>query len=132
MVLLFLRDWRSALVVVLNIPLSIMAACFALWITGQTVNIMTLSCLSLAVVVLGGHLGREIFPIIDIGQFQLRLRAPAGTRIERTEQIALQTLEAIKEEVTTDNVEITLRFVGVQPTTYPINTLYLWTAGPEE
>ena len=31
MVLLFLRDWRSALVVVVNIPLSIMAAMIALW-----------------------------------------------------------------------------------------------------
>ena len=42
MVLLFLRDWRSALVVVVNIPLSILAAMIALWATGQTVNLMTL------------------------------------------------------------------------------------------
>ena len=40
--LLFLRDWRSALVVVVNIPLSILAAMMALWISGQTVNLMTL------------------------------------------------------------------------------------------
>ena len=33
MVLLFLRDWRSALIVVINIPLSLMAAVLALWIT---------------------------------------------------------------------------------------------------
>src|SRR5436309_12050303 len=39
MVLLFLRDWRSALVVVVNIPLSLMAALLALWISRQTVNI---------------------------------------------------------------------------------------------
>ena len=32
MVLLFLRDWRSALVVVLNIPLSLMSAVAALWL----------------------------------------------------------------------------------------------------
>src|SRR5439155_19161960 len=31
MVLLFLRDWRTSLVVVLNIPLSILAAGLALW-----------------------------------------------------------------------------------------------------
>ena len=30
----------------------------------------------------GGHLGTEIFPKVDAGQFQLRLRAPTGTRIE--------------------------------------------------
>ncbi len=33
MVLLFLRDWRSALIVVINIPLSLMGAVLALWIT---------------------------------------------------------------------------------------------------
>ena len=32
MVLVFLRDWRSALVVVLNIPLALMASVVALWI----------------------------------------------------------------------------------------------------
>src|SRR5467141_3651528 len=42
MILLFLRDWRSALIVVINIPLSLFSAVLALWITGQTVNIMTL------------------------------------------------------------------------------------------
>src|SRR5262249_40397366 len=42
MVLLFLRDLRSALIVVLTIPFSILAAVVALWVTGQTVNIMTL------------------------------------------------------------------------------------------
>jgi multidrug efflux pump subunit AcrB len=52
MVLLFLRDWRSALIVVLNIPISLFAATFALWITGQTVNLMTLGGLALAVGIL--------------------------------------------------------------------------------
>src|SRR3989449_5178002 len=52
MVLLFLRDWRSALIVVINIPLSLMGAVFALWITKQTVNIMTLGGLALAIGIL--------------------------------------------------------------------------------
>jgi multidrug efflux pump subunit AcrB len=51
-VLLFLRDWRSALVVVVNIPLALMAAVVALWITGKTVNIMTLGGLALAIGIL--------------------------------------------------------------------------------
>src|SRR5262249_52805513 len=42
MVLLFLRDVRSALVVVLNIPLALLAAIIALQIAGQTINLMTL------------------------------------------------------------------------------------------
>src|SRR5258708_6700707 len=80
----------------------------------------------------GGTLGTEIFPVVDTGQFQLHLRAPAGTRIERTEQIALQTLDAIKREVGPDNVDISLGFVGTQPPNYPINAIYLWSSGAEE
>src|SRR6476619_5318731 len=52
MVLLFLRDWRSSLVVVLNIPLAILASVTALWISGQTINIMTLGGLAVAVGIL--------------------------------------------------------------------------------
>jgi multidrug efflux pump subunit AcrB len=84
------------------------------------------------IVLVGSSLGTEIFPIVDTGQFQLHLRAPAGTHIERTEQIALQTLDAIKREVGPANVEISLGFVGTQPPNYPINTIYLWSSGPED
>jgi multidrug efflux pump subunit AcrB len=52
MILLFLRDWRSALIVVINIPLSLMIAVLALWICHQTINIMTLGGLALAVGIL--------------------------------------------------------------------------------
>lgn len=52
MVLLFLRDLRSALIVLINIPLSIFGAIMGLWLSGQTINIMTLGGLSLAVGIL--------------------------------------------------------------------------------
>jgi hypothetical protein len=52
MVLLFLRDWRSAFIVVVNIPLSLLGGVFALWITHQTINLMTLGGLALAVGIL--------------------------------------------------------------------------------
>jgi multidrug efflux pump subunit AcrB len=288
MVLLFLRDWRSALIVVLNIPLSLLAAVFALWVTGKTINLMTLGGLALAVGILvdeatvtienihthlargtsislaaldatvetatprllamlcvlavfvpaffmvgaaralfvplslavgfsmvasyllssslvpilsvwllrahrstahpltpalspsdrgreqlppkgfarfqsrfggfvqgtvrlrwivlgiyliasclviavaGKQLGLEIFPKVEAGQLQLRLRAPTGTRIERTEALALQVLDLIKQEVGAENVVLTLGFVGVHAASYPINFIYLWNGGPEE
>src|SRR6516225_96981 len=86
----------------------------------------------LIVLIVGGALGTEIFPVVDTGQFALRLRAQAGTRIERTEQIALQTLDAIKREVGPENVEISLGFIGTPPPNYPINAIYLWSSGSEE
>src|SRR5258707_5772165 len=52
MVVLFLRDWRSALIVVTTIPFALLAAVVVLWGAGQTINIMTLGGLALAVGIL--------------------------------------------------------------------------------
>src|SRR5213080_2973904 len=52
MVLFFLRDLRSAVIVVATIPFALLSAVVCLWITGQTINIMTLGGLALAVGVL--------------------------------------------------------------------------------
>src|SRR6184192_3565464 len=51
-VLLFLRDWRSALIVAATIPFALLTAVVALWGAGQTINIMTLGGLVLAVGIL--------------------------------------------------------------------------------
>ena len=276
MILLFLRDWRSAFIVVINIPLSLMSAVLALWISRQTVNIMTLGGLALAVgilvdeatvsienihvhltrgktlgraaldattetagprllamlcilamftpalfmvgaakamflplslavgfsmvasyllsstlvpilsvwvlrgheqavdgraggergfagfqrgyagvvrrlvrwrwlvataylgvtgviiVLVGRRLGTEIFPQVEAGQLQVRLRAPAGTQIEGTEAVALRALDLIKQEAGPQNVRLTLGFIGVHGANYPVNFIYLWNGGPQE
>ncbi|MEO8025399.1 MAG: efflux RND transporter permease subunit, partial [Bryobacteraceae bacterium] len=82
--------------------------------------------------VLAPTFGTEIFPKTDAGQFQIRLRAPAGTRVERTELVALKALDTIRKTVGAENVDISTAFIGVQPASYPINTIYLWTSGPQE
>jgi multidrug efflux pump subunit AcrB len=51
-VLFFLRDWRSSMVVIITIPVSVMGAVFFLKLAGQTINIMTLSGLALAIGIL--------------------------------------------------------------------------------
>jgi len=81
---------------------------------------------------IGQRLGTEIFPRVEAGQLQLRLRAPTGTRVEGTEAAALQALELIKNDVGETNIEITLGFVGVHGASYPINLIYLWNGGSEE
>ncbi len=273
MVLLFLRDWRSVIVVVLNIPLALLAAFLALWLTGETVNIMTLGGLALAVGILvdeatvevenihtqleksdsvaravrrGNHetavprllamlcilavfipsffmrgaarelfvplslavgfamiasyllsstfvpvmsvwlmkmpphgaadrptlfsrfqrgyesvlgrllalrgvvapayllaagavvallavlVGTSVFPPTDQGQFQLRLKAPTGTRVERTEELTREAVRAIEEEAGPGNVRLTVGYIGLIPSSYPIQGVYQWTSGPEE
>ena len=52
MVLLFLGDRRSALIVVLTIPLSLLTGFTFLYLAGQTINIMTLGGLALSVGIL--------------------------------------------------------------------------------
>src|SRR5438045_9089854 len=74
----------------------------------------------------------EIFPEGAADQFQVRLRAPTGTRIERTELLTLKALGIIRKEAGADNIEIETDFVGVQPPNYPVNTIFLFTSGPHE
>lgn len=274
MVLIFLRDWRSAFIVVINIPVALLAANFALWVTGQSMNLMTLSGLALAVGILvdeatvtvenvhahlahgasvpraaldatfetalprllamlcilavfipaffmvgaaralftplalsvgfsmiasyflsstlvpvlsvwllrrhnnpalhtnpswfnalqkayarlarpciairwvvlffylgaaialiaffGPRLGLEIFPRVDSGQLAIRFRAPAGTKVERTEAIAKQILDVVGRESGAGNVAMTIGLVGVHAPNYPVNLIYLFNTGPEE
>ena len=272
MVLIFLRDWRSALIVVLNIPFALLSAVILLWLTGQTINIMTLGGLALAVGVLvdeatveienihtrllpgvsraravleacsrtamarllsmfcvlavfvpsflmvgvgrqlfvplslavafsmiasyllssslvpvfstwlmkEGHrgeereglfggiralyesylglvlrlrwplvliylagafglvyvllprMGTEIFPDANAPLMRIRLRAPTGTRLEETERIVLRALEIIRHEAGESNIAITSDFVGIVPSSYPVDLIHLFTSGPQE
>lgn len=79
MVLLFLRDWRSAVVVVLNIPLAIMAAVLGLWVGGHTINLMTLGGLALAVGILVDEATVEIENIHT--QFHKTASVPLAVRL---------------------------------------------------
>src|SRR5215510_11181355 len=86
MVLIFLRDFRSSLIVVITIPFSILSAVVALWLTGQTINIMTLGGLALAVGVLVDEATVEIENI--------------HTHLARGEPLARAVLIATRETVT--------------------------------
>ena len=78
------------------------------------------------------HLGTEIFPDPNGPVLRLRLKAPIGTRIEETEPMAIHALDLIRRTVGPQNVDITTDYVGVQPSSYPVNLIHLFTSGPEE
>jgi multidrug efflux pump subunit AcrB len=52
MILLFLGSWRSTLIICISIPLSILVSIIMLWLLGQTLNVMTLGGMALAVGIL--------------------------------------------------------------------------------
>ena len=81
---------------------------------------------------LGSRLGTEIFPTIDTGQLRLRIRAPDGTDIDRTEQIVLKALQVVKDAAGGDNVQTSLGYLGTIGSAYPVNAVYQWMRGPED
>ncbi|MBV8068592.1 MAG: efflux RND transporter permease subunit [Acidobacteriaceae bacterium] len=78
------------------------------------------------------RMGTEIFPDVAAPLLQIRLRAPTGTRIEQTEPLVLKAIDVIEQTVGPDNVTITSDYVGTQPASYPVDLIYLFTAGPQE
>ena len=73
----------------------------------------------------------QLFPRDDAGAFQVRVRAPAGTQLERTEDIVRSIDRAIREE-SNQHVALTLANIGSAPWSYPVNGIYVWNAGPQE
>src|ERR1035438_1786202 len=78
------------------------------------------------------RMGSELFPDANAPLLRIRLRAPAGTRIEETERIVLRALDVIHREAGPDSVQITSDFVGVVPSSYPVDLIHLFTSGPQE
>ncbi len=92
MVLLFLRDWRSAFIVVINIPLSLLGAVFALWITGQTIHLMTLGGLALAIGIL---VDESTVAVENIHAHIARGSTVSRAALEGTKETALPRLLAM-------------------------------------
>jgi multidrug efflux pump subunit AcrB len=78
------------------------------------------------------RMGTELFPDANAPLLRVRLRAPAGTRIEETERLVLRALNVIQQDAGKDNVQITSDFMGVVPPSYPVDLIHLFTSGPQE
>jgi len=62
--------------------------------------------------------GRDFFPVIDSGQIQLHLRAPAGTRIETTEKIFQAVEDKIREVIPASERELIVDNIGLPARAY--------------
>ncbi len=89
--------------------------------------------ISLAVIVVCFQLiGTDILPHANSHQFQMRLRVPDGTRVERTEKATLKVLDIIKAEAGAENVDISSAFVGNVPSSYGTSNIFVFNSGPHE
>ncbi|GAC1301544.1 MAG: efflux RND transporter permease subunit [Mucilaginibacter sp.] len=77
-------------------------------------------------------IGRDVLPKVNSGIFQVRLRAPDGTRFERTEVITVKALHILSNLVGKKNIEITSALVGQHPGQFSTSPIYLFMAGPHE
>jgi multidrug efflux pump subunit AcrB len=58
-------------------------------------------------------LGRDFFPQVDAGQMRLHVRAPAGTRLERTQQYFAEVEAQIRKLVGKDQIDVMLDNIGL-------------------
>jgi multidrug efflux pump subunit AcrB len=77
-------------------------------------------------------IGRDVLPKVNSGTFQVRLRAPDGTRLERTEVIAVKAQHILGDIVGKNHIAITSTMVGSHPASFSTNPIYLFMAGPQE
>lgn len=70
---------------------------------------------SLATFGLIGQLGQDFFPRVDAGQIRLHVRAPAGTRIERTEEYFNEVEQEVREIIPAAELETILSNIGLPP-----------------
>jgi multidrug efflux pump subunit AcrB len=86
----------------------------------------------LIILLLFNAIGRDVLPKVNGSQFQVRLSAPQGTRMEETEKKTVTAINAIKKIVGPENVSITSAYVGTHPQQFSISPIFLWMAQPSD
>lgn len=76
-------------------------------------------------------IGKDMMPKLNNGQFQLRIKEPDGTRLERTEERVRKVLQVIDTTVN-HHVNISSAYVGLIPSSYGTSNLYIFNTGTHE
>jgi multidrug efflux pump subunit AcrB len=75
------------------------------------------------------RLGQELFPPIDSGQFMVNVRAPSGTRMEKTEASARQVEAVIRATIPSKDLKMVVSNIGIL---YDWPAAYTPNAGPHD
>ncbi|OQP57774.1 acriflavin resistance protein [Niastella vici] len=76
-------------------------------------------------------IGKDMMPKLNNGQFQVRIKMPDGTRLERTEEKLRQVLTVIDKTVN-HQVSISSAYIGLIPSSYGTSNLYIFNTGTHE
>ncbi|MGN6601233.1 MAG: efflux RND transporter permease subunit [Ginsengibacter sp.] len=91
------------------------------------------SIIVIALIAIGiSFIGTDIMPAGKSGDLQIRIKAPEGTRIEKTEQYLHGVTDIISRQTGDKGILISSAFVGTQPSGTPINSIFLFTSGSHE
>lgn len=77
-------------------------------------------------------IGTDIMPGSGTGDLQLRIAAPTGTRLEKTEDYLHRVTEIVSSETNGKGITVSSAFVGTQPSGAAINPIFLYTSGSHE
>ena len=84
------------------------------------------------VALLINRVGTDVMPTSNSGDFQLRIQAPAGDRLEKTEELYNNVIADIEDILPEGAVSITSGFVGPQSPNSPINPIFLFTSSSDQ
>jgi len=76
-------------------------------------------------------IGKDMMPKLNNGEFQIRMKEPEGTRLERTEDKFKQVLHIIDETVN-HHIKISSGYIGLVPSSFGSSNLYVFNTGTHE
>ncbi len=76
--------------------------------------------------------GTDVMPVSNNGDFQLRMQAPIGSRVEKTEALVKGVTASIQSQLPENGINITSAFVGMHSPSSPINPIFLFTSASHE
>lgn len=80
----------------------------------------------------GLTIGTDILPASNSGDIQIRMLAPEGSRLEKTEADLEKLTQIIKTQMPEGAIKISSAFVGLQPSATAINPVFLFTSASHE
>lgn len=93
---------------------------------------VTLLIISVCAVLMYNFTGKDVLPRVNSSQFQVRIKAPEGTRIEKTEEKIKAVLRELETVIGKEHIAISSTFIGQHPSSFAVSPIYLYNAGPHE